>query len=505
MTEPRYTEVVALRARSLASFEQVAAKCLEANPRLQSVVLGVSQYFADEAADAVHESLFAFPDREPDWPHRCTYEAPVPGESRCNRCDASLGYGELDSNTEAVFAWSAFCAEWGGGEGDSALVDPIAIARRGAGGTVEFELVFGLVRPWLDNDRVAQTRDEETWDETDPPKPEPVRPPWADDERPLLDAVYARPLDPGPRRVLVDHWLERGDVRGEFGALSFDEPATPEARARRDELARLHGRSWVGPLQPVVSLWGARFARGPFPSRVVAWFDDVEDAERLAGLEDWAVVEALHVASSEQLFSKAMRGLTELTGVNEAGLFALQRSGLSAPIRTLGLRGAVTSSMPWSPTLEGVETLLIERAGSDLAGSVALPCWPKLKSVEVWFALEDPMQSPAWGDDRATEALRVLGPKLPPGATLTVGYLLGNGARGGVVAIRAAGSAEVTLESRLFSGDDARSRAEERLRSAARPHTEVTPVGPPPSAAGAGEPKAASPSALRRFLSRFGF
>jgi hypothetical protein len=213
------------------------------------------------------------------------------------------------------------------------------------------------------------------------------------------------------------------------------------------------------------------------------------------------VVEALRVATELQLFSPAMRGLTELTGVTERGLFALQRSGLVAPIRTLGL---VERPVPaaFSPTLDGVETLLIERAGSDLAGYVALPCWPKLKRVEVWFSLEDPVQSPAWADDRATEALRVLGPKLPPGATLTVGYLLGNGARGGVVALRAAGSAEVTLESRLFSGDDARRRAEERLRSAPRPRTEVAPVEPPPSGAGAGT---TSPNALRRFLSRFGF
>jgi hypothetical protein len=502
MTEQTFTDIAALRARSLEAFARDAKHYLDARPDMHSLVLAVSQYFADEAGDAVHEHVSAYATRDPNWPHQCTHEDARPGASRCRSCDDGLSYGELDSNTEAVHAWSACCSEWGGGEGESALVDPIAIARRGAEGRVELELVYEVVRPWLDNDRVAQERDEESWEEpADPPKPEPTRAPWTAQERPLLDAVYAQPLEAGPRRVLVDHWLERGDVRGEFGALSFDAPPTAEARARRDELARLHGREWVGPLQPVIPLWGASFARGPFPSRVVAWFDDVEGAEQLATLEDWAVVEALRVATELQLFSPAMRGLTELTGVTERGLFALQRSGLVAPIRTLGL---VERPVPaaFSPTLDGVETLLIERAGSDLAGYVALPCWPKLKRVEVWFSLEDPVQSPAWADDRATEALRVLGPKLPPGATLTVGYLLGNGARGGVVALRAAGSAEVTLESRLFSGDDARRRAEERLRSAPRPRTEVAPVEPPPSGAGAGT---TSPNALRRFLSRFGF
>jgi hypothetical protein len=237
---------------------------------------------------------------------------------------------------------------------------------------------------------------------------------------------------------------------------------------------------------------------------VVVRFEEVEDAERLAGLEDWAVVESLRLWSNTQHFSSAMRGLTELTGVTEEGLFALQRSGLTAPIRTLGLAGPVPVPAAWSPTLSQVRTLLVEQAIGDLSRLAALPAWSALEQVEVWFGEVNNAESSAvaayWDDPQAQakRALDVLGPKLPAGATLTVGYLRLNGARAGVVAIR--DSSGVRLERRRWSSEEELQRARSQLAGVA-----AAVVAPPaqPARVELGEPTK-PPGLIKRLLSRFG-
>ncbi len=465
-----FTDVAALRRSSLASFREDAGAYFARHPEMHSLVLAVSQYFADEAGDAVHEHVFAFPTAEPSWPHRCTYDEPAADGSRCSSCDyEGVPHGHLDSNSEGVLAWSAFCAEWGGGEGDPSLADPVAVARRASDGGVEVELVHEVVRPWLDSNHVGEERDSDFWDEETPPaKPEPARAAWTTKERALLDAVYAHPRDDGPRRVLVDHWLEQGDVRGEFGALSFTPPASSEVRARRDELAAVHGRTWLGPLQPAIPVGGATFARGPFPSAVVLSLGEAEDSgidvEAVMAAEDWAAIEAIRYAGRLQPFAPTMRGLTTITGVTESGLLALAQSGLAAPIHTLGV---VERPRPgsWSHALDGVRTLLIERAGEGLVDFPKLPGWKALQAVEAWFALEGD-DNAAWSDERAATALKLLGPKLPAGASLAVGYHFANGARGGVVAVLRAGQPRVTLERRRFASAEAATNAEAQLTRA---------------------------------------
>jgi hypothetical protein len=501
LPDPAFTDVAALRASSLAKFRASAADFFAKNAEMHSLVLAVSQFFADEAGDAVHELVYAFPTPEPWWPHRCDSETGPADGSRCGSCDYQrVPRGALDENTDGVLAWSAFCTEWGGGEGDPSLADPVAIARRAADGTgVEVELVHEVVRPWLDSNRVGESRDADFWREAArAPAPEPVRPAWSSQERALLDAVYANPRDDGPRRVLVDLWLEQGDVRGEFGALSFAPPASLEARARRAALEAAHGRRWLGPLQPLVPVGGVSFARGPFPARVLL---SLGHGDELDPLEDWAVVDALRFANEHHSFASTMTGLTELTGLSERGLFALKGSALRAPLRTLGLV-SVPRPEAWSPVLSGVRALRLERAEGELSGLTRLPGWGALETIEVWFALEGE-GAPAWTDARAARALKTLGPKLPPGASLAVGYLFANGARGGVVAVQRAGTTEVVLEARRFAGAEARANAEARLGG--------LPLGPP-----SGEPaplseRAVTPvhtakpgGALRRFLARFG-
>jgi len=76
--------------------------------------------------------------------------------------------------------------------------------------------------------------------------------------RALKDAIFARPSDDAPRRVLADWLSEHGDPRGEFISCQLED--TTEARRRAEKLLALHELEWVDPLPAPVVSWS--FARG---------------------------------------------------------------------------------------------------------------------------------------------------------------------------------------------------------------------------------------------------
>lgn len=485
-------DVAALRREALEKFKDDAKRTFERHPKAQSLMLAVSQYFADEAGDAVHTLVVAYPARDP-WPHRCDYEEPPTDGSWCERC-SELAYddpnqlpgGLLDSNMTAVFGWSAFCAEYGGGEGESLLVSPVAIARRGADGEVDLELVFELVRPWADRNDVALHREERRWsdDEESQPAPEPVRPPWTDAERALLGTILQRPADDGPRQVLIDHWLERQDVRGEFGSLSFAAPSR-----RRDELAAEHGRTWLGPLQPVVSIAGATFGRGPFPASVVFYAPSDEALAQTASVDEWALVDTIRFTGTRRAFNANMRGLTTAFGVDRAALASLERSRLVASIHTLGL-SEVPSDVPAS--LRSVKTLILP-ANVPFSHFTQLALLQTIERLEVWLE-HDWNDLPPW-DDAVTQVLRTFAPLLSRSATLTVGYELHNGKHVGPVVVMNVGAGSLIVESRDFAQPASLQAANARIgKGTFVPQPRPTPnvVAPEPV------------SRLRQFLKRFG-
>ena len=70
----------------------------------------------------------------------------------------------------------------------------------------------------------------------------------ASDLVPLFDAVAAVPDDDGPRLVLSDALLERGDARGEFISLQLLKArgaSTPKQDARAKILEENHWRRWL--------------------------------------------------------------------------------------------------------------------------------------------------------------------------------------------------------------------------------------------------------------------
>lgn len=63
----------------------------------------------------------------------------------------------------------------------------------------------------------------------------------------LRAAIYAAPVDDGPRAIYADWLQERGDPRGEFIALQLARRGRAAGRRERD-LEHLHGRAWLGSL-----------------------------------------------------------------------------------------------------------------------------------------------------------------------------------------------------------------------------------------------------------------
>jgi len=69
-------------------------------------------------------------------------------------------------------------------------------------------------------------------------------------ESELFAAVYEAPDDDGPRLVLADFLLERGDPRGELLSLQLSGARTKDAESRALAIIRKHQKAWMGALSP---------------------------------------------------------------------------------------------------------------------------------------------------------------------------------------------------------------------------------------------------------------
>jgi hypothetical protein len=226
--------------------------------------------------------------------------------------------------------------------------------------------------------------------------------------------------------------------------------------------------------------WGVPFA----------WFG----WDSLDEVADWALVEAVHYAADDRPFSRRMTGLVELSGATGEVLERLHASGARPPLHTLGLVEPIQPAQ-WGPALNGVKTLRLERFDSwgrhDAEPWTRLSQWNQLETFEIWFSMNGE-SADGWNDDRGSRALTAFRPLLGPNTTLRVGYQLGNGARGGVVAVLK--GQELALESAGFAGPRAQKAAEASLSGAgakALPPEQSAPT--------------ASKTGWRKLLARFGF
>ena len=142
---------------------------------------------------------------------------------------------------------------------------------------------------------------------------------------PLFDAVAEAPDDDGPRQVLSDALLERGDPRGEFISLqllSARGAASPKQQAREKILRENHWRRWfsevpgVG-LSPSLVNPPVEFHRGFMRSCVLSPSGVGVDSPA------WRMIERIDVASTgdaRELAAPALKRLSVLTGLDAASL-----------------------------------------------------------------------------------------------------------------------------------------------------------------------------------------
>lgn len=353
-----------VRQRYLAHFRALAEDIFARRPAYRSIVLGASQYWADEADDAVHDYIVASERDLPVWPHVCkagTYDDDcddVPTE-HCGRCEDEL-YDYLSwwhDNGEAIVAFEAFCHEGGTqDQPDSFNAMPAAIARR-VGDTVEVSLIGPVQRPHAVLSDGAEVG-----------APDPM----FDDPRALelYAQVCASPRDDGPRRVLADYLLEREVPRGELIAYGLE----PSARAKYEELLAANRLTWANWIARCVFLETAVFDRGFLSECEV--FATPDGGNELRGLPVWNSVEKLFVhPGSACILGPDMRALRELGKIETPWIMAL-----------------ATSPQPWA-----IETLSVDIATQEAFDAlVATPQLPALRHLVI---------SSIWTQEEAAEPL----------------------------------------------------------------------------------------------------
>jgi len=314
---------MSVRDEYLAHFRDTARAIFAKRPELRSIVLGASQYWNDEADDAVHEWIVASEREVPLWPHVCDggwhdEDNPVeqvPGEV-CESCGGLLdepGYLTWwHDNSTAVEAFEPYCHESGSqGRPDRYNALPAAIARK-RGDDIELELLGPVQRPHA----ILQGGGEVGVED----------PTWRDPRAlELYEQVCTTPHDDGPRRVLADYLLEREIPRGELIAHALAGSATYA------EMLAANRETWLAPLAAIVPADTARFDRG-FLADIELFA--VDRAHR--GHPALASVERLYVhAGSASILDPSMRALREVGPINRAWLEDLVAAPRPWAIETL--------------------------------------------------------------------------------------------------------------------------------------------------------------------------
>jgi hypothetical protein len=140
----------AMRQHFLRWYFQPRAALMLTVPWVRSVTLAVSQYWDDEAHDAVHIDILPSAERDPGWPIR---ERTLPWQERPGiPHDLTAGLPDFyGDNYDLIVAFGAYCPT--GGDQNHTIEEnarPYAIARQGGQG-VTVEVVGKVHQPeWED-------------------------------------------------------------------------------------------------------------------------------------------------------------------------------------------------------------------------------------------------------------------------------------------------------------------------------------------------------------------
>jgi uncharacterized protein (TIGR02996 family) len=135
----------------------------------------------------------------------------------------------------------------------------------------------------------------------------------------LLAGVYADPTSDGPRLVLADWLLERGDPRGEFiAAQCVGRPLSRELVA----LLKKHEHEWTGPIGSVLAK--KRSYRRGFLAAATVRFKQPQDVTAVGEHPAWATVDELGCGKGIAHVPHTLSGLRVLNeGLSDAGIRAL--------------------------------------------------------------------------------------------------------------------------------------------------------------------------------------
>lgn len=295
------------------------AKAFAERPTVQSILLCVAQYWADEADDAVHGHLVFSSRTTPRWPHQCEdqYSGSAGDGDLCSSCawdstpEGLTTWVQWDDNGFAIRAWQALCTEGASQEDDPNTVYAPAVLARRSGDAFTMETVGPVVRPWLELPTAALP----AWFHEDGEAPRPIVNVATRDaaEQPFRDAIARAPLDDGPRHVFADWLQQREDPLGEFISLSLMPARSAELEERRRVLLAANVEAWLGELIHVVAPGSADFSRGLLTGCTVH-FD--ESTHALADSPLFATVETLRFGETSQvIFSKTMTALRQVAGL----------------------------------------------------------------------------------------------------------------------------------------------------------------------------------------------
>jgi hypothetical protein len=373
-------------------FEAWLRRYFAAYPSRQSLLLGVAQYWSDEADDAVHETMVVSNRAIPDWPGRDRYGEDEPGTADDDQSISTwqlreeLGQLNWDDNNGAVRPFQGLCGELGSQELPPAEQDyPIVLAQRDGAG-VKLTFIGEVIRPWLDLPQtpLAQWQRERDDEDEAPTLPIPEHQRLSSADLKCLEAIAANPLDDGPRRVWADVCLERHDERGAM--MTMREPPFDVLLDR--------GEFFLGELISVVPLSTARFEYGSL-AEATATFDDAT-AVALGSSPWWLSVHTLRFSSSgPQPLSEMMRGVRHLSGLRSEGVAQLEQWSATRQLRSLQVvidDAAALAQLERLP-LESLQSLTV--VGLTATKAFRPPAaWTKLER----FTVLDPA-APTFGRD----------------------------------------------------------------------------------------------------------
>lgn len=164
-------------------------------------------------------------------------------------------------------------------------------------------------------------------------------PPSLDD---ALSAVWASPDELACRLVYADLLTSAGDPRGEFITLQCLDSPTAAQRKHTSSLLTEHGKSWAGPLAPVVDV--LTWERG-FPAAVKVKLASQRHLAAVLGHPAWSTIHTVEFETigygvpSQLVVHPSMTRVLRVGGLSDTDLRAIARLGGPFPFRSLVVHG----------------------------------------------------------------------------------------------------------------------------------------------------------------------